>query len=800
MTSSISRERSPVAVLINPEKDIPLGERDIRVEDYLNDKLQSPGDLIEIAQIVENVSLQRKQLDDQLTKARAEIELAKEACKTREVLMLEKTKEFERQHANVMARLKIVTSSDTPEAAARLLAEPVEGLRKMELTHLYLQMIRDVKELQAEAKSCLPGNPKKALRPYMLLQGMATRLSELQLSAEGAAVHLVQYVQQTVEVLWAEMKAIMVGEFEAVLKNSRWPDPTSEPTAEWSDCIAKLLEFQMPEIVLARQPLILLPMGSLADPFVQQFRYHFYGDKPTNHPSQLGNYYFAWFVGTVSKWQNFLRENIGPLLAAHFRGNIYSGNSLYVDPLAAFVTALLPVMREKVNRQVEQIADNPPLFSKFMVQMMDFDEAIRSKFNYDGGNPDLGWKGLTWDVLDIWFDSWYNVEKKFAIDRYWDIMHTQNSSIIDYDSSGPGKTKPTFGAAKISDLIQNVTVQYRQVRKFSHKMKFLIGIQLEILDLYWGALKDSLNLYTTMTSTVGRAIHGSTKEQQAALQGVGKLETLCKVFGSAEHLISTMKDWSNEEFFICLWEGLQERARDTDNTVALAGEMSYTVVRDSTSDAMGSETEGAVFDKTIENYEQLRRMAESNIIQALKYGFPSSFKLYITRPQWSSVDDISGTGPSARTAELDAPLQELKASLAFLRKSLADAPFRRIWREALSSLADLIYDQIVVKQEFTTVGAAQLRCDFEAIQAIVDRYITYSKNSSLSMPKLREAIHLLNIPVEAGEGEMGLKEISEEIFAGAERTSAMLERLGMEYLSNGEARAVLARRLEASTD
>lgn len=70
--------------------------------------------------------------------------------------------------------------------------------------------------------------------------------------------------------------------------------------------------------------------------------------------------------------------------------------------------------------------------------------------------------------------------------------------------------------------------------------------------------------------------------------------------------------------------------------------MSYTVVKESTSDAVGSEIEGSVFDKTIQNYEQLRKSAESNIAQALKYGFGASFKLYISRPQWSSVDDTSG--------------------------------------------------------------------------------------------------------------------------------------------------------------
>jgi len=107
-----------------------------------------------------------------------------------------------------------------------------------------------------------------------------------------------------------------------------------------------------------------------------------------------------------------------------------------------------------------------------------------------------------------------------------------------------------------------------------------------------------------------------------------------------------------------MWEDLQERAKDTDTNAKLAGEMSYNEVRDSTSDAMGSESEGAVFDKTIESYEKLRQMAESYITQAVKYSFPVSFKHYITKPQWCTIGDASSSSyPSARTAELDGPLR-----------------------------------------------------------------------------------------------------------------------------------------------
>lgn len=63
---SISRERSPLAVLLDPQKDIALGERDIRLEDYLNDKFQAYADLENLDSILASVEIQKAQLDKQV--------------------------------------------------------------------------------------------------------------------------------------------------------------------------------------------------------------------------------------------------------------------------------------------------------------------------------------------------------------------------------------------------------------------------------------------------------------------------------------------------------------------------------------------------------------------------------------------------------------------------------------------------------------------------------------------------------------------------------------------------------------
>jgi len=88
--------------------------------------------------------------------------------------------------------------------------------------------------------------------------------------------------------------------------------------------------------------------------------------------------------------------------------------------------------------------------------------------------------------------------------------------------------------------------------------------------------------------------------------------------------------------------------------------MTYTEVKDVTSDAVGSQDTGSVFDVTIHGFERIRDKAESLIIQAIKYDFPTSFKQYLTKPQWTTIGDVSQVSKSLDstvTAELDRPLQ-----------------------------------------------------------------------------------------------------------------------------------------------
>lgn len=65
--SLIARERSPIAVLLNPETDVPLAERDIRVEDWMNDKIQTVADLADFSSLLASVETQKQQLEYQVS-------------------------------------------------------------------------------------------------------------------------------------------------------------------------------------------------------------------------------------------------------------------------------------------------------------------------------------------------------------------------------------------------------------------------------------------------------------------------------------------------------------------------------------------------------------------------------------------------------------------------------------------------------------------------------------------------------------------------------------------------------------
>ena len=144
--------------------------------------------------------------------------------------------------------------------------------------------------------------------------------------------------------------------------------------------------------------------------------------------------------------------------------------------------------------------------------------------------------------------------------------------------------------------------------------------------------------------------------------------------------------------------------------------------------------------------------------------------------------------------------QTLKQQMDFLHKALAYPPFRRIWRAAFDYLQDLLWNDILIRQDFTTLGAARFRQDLLAIQSVVNS-VASETGTSFGMPKLKEGVSLLNLSLdihESHEPGLSLREASHNIFAGNAEAEEVLQKLGMTHISRNDARAILQRRVEAN--
>lgn len=159
------------------------------------------------------------------------------------------------------------------------------------------------------------------------------------------------------------------------------------------------------------------------------------------------------------------------------------------------------------------------------------------------------------------------------------------------------------------------------------------------------------------------------------------------------------------------------------------------------------------------------------------------------------------------TPELDEPLRVLQRNLDLLSRALSAASLRRVWREALERLQELLWGGVLMRQSFTTLGAAQLAHDGAAVAAVVERRLP---GGAAGLEALLQGARLLALPAGAGAGAgegapaaattttptMTLKEASDLAFAGNDEARRLLRELGLDALTPADARHILERRVE----
>ncbi|KAJ5155616.1 hypothetical protein N7492_008419 [Penicillium capsulatum] len=842
-----------------------------RVEDYLNDKIQISADLESLDSLLSNLraqqELQRKQVPIplhipylipllvhvayivgyQLAEAQEARSIATKTSNEHAEATRKRAEAFSAEQADIDRRLKIITQSETSDEAVRRLETSMEKLQRLELSNGYVELLKEAEQLSKEAVDSMSSDPRAALKPYAQLRNIVLSLKEAQPAAEGAAPHLIDYTEKLASALREQLKKFFGDRLQKTLDSLKWPTRdlhiTDHILSQWRQDAELLIDLQIPyedhpliamhisnsginSELQSRDPLsvqqnleapVLFPLEVMVHPLELRFKYHFSGNKPTNRLDKP-EYFLSHIMDLMNQFGGFFASYLQPILddKAHSSGPGLDWN--FYNALHAFINAILPMLREKIDSFLPQIISYPQLLSHFIHELMKFDNEIRETWSYlPDPYAEGNWKGMTWEVLTKqgWYDRWLQVEKDFALARYKDIIDTADSGHIDYDGVELIATKPTKAAIRVNDLLETITERYQPLSSFSQKLRFLIDIQITIFDQFHERLHSALEAYLAMTSTLGRTVQGA--DGQASVEGVAGLERLCRVFGSAEYLEKKMEDWSNDIFFVELWSELQDRVRlNRDGGRNVAGTMSIAEVASRTSPAVAqnettnaqSSPEGALFDETASAYRRLRLRSESIIASTLTSNVTAALRPYSRLSTWTTLSTPSAsaaTSPLSLSSDLVHATRMISTQLTFLARALGVAPLRRVSRQLLLSIQTYVWDNVLTRNTFSATGAAQLASDVDHLCSVVDTALGVAGHVGGSlriMKKLNDGLRLLNLGLATSTEstsetpELGLWDVEKRLFRDNESARAVLAELDIEGLTEAEARSVLERRVE----
>ena len=769
---------------------------------------------------------------------------------------------FQRRQLDIDDRLKALTGADTTDDAVLKFEALMVKVRRIGIATGYLEVLQESEKLSKESRQHLDKDPPSALQAYTRLRNLSNGLKKTQPEAEGAAPHLVDKIETDTNALKEDLRASLVKDFNKTLAKLKWPEKELNllggVLSTWSNQAGLLLELQEPDLSNAptkedpnKSPTILLPLEIMVQPLSQRFRYHFYGDRPTNRLDKP-EYFLSHILDLVDRHSTFMSDAVQPVLDR--RQQALEEENIYPDATSAFITALLPLVMIKAISVLPQMASHPQLLSHFVHELMSFDNTLRDTWGYNPAPGDFqDWKGLTRSILIThnYFDSWLGVEKEFALSRYKTIRDSPESTDIDYEGVASSQTKPTKGTLRVNDLLETITDRYRFLSSFSQKMKFLIDIQLSIFDDYHNYLHAALQAYLASSHTAGRLLQGQSKSEALGQRG---LASLCKIYGSAAFLERKMSDWGDDLFFLELWEELQDRAQNRDalgrdlRVEDVAAKTSSTIKQNGI-DSLESEG-GGLFDETALAYRRLKEQGEREVLRLLDVNVQDAVAPFSQVGSWASLSTAStNVSDLAPSPGLDSILQTTSLLLGFLSKVLAAPPMRKMVKHFSSTLQSELYEGLLMKQTFSATGVAQFRRDLIAIENAIDSTGSTTGVGAAAMHKLNQALTLLGLPIKpsssrhissndaseaAGDDSWGFDDEDDEddglnsvslkptitagstppsddespwslwaaerqIFQSNEAARRALAEMGLDLLSEADARNILKRRVEISS-
>lgn len=359
------------------------GGIETRVKDYLNDQLQTETDLDNLDNLLENVQRQQALLQKQLDEARKAHQDVFERASTRAADVQLRSDSLRQEQADINKRLITLTQSDSLEQAARAFDMSMGKLHKLEVASGYIDILQDADKLDAEARSSFKISPSSALPPYVKMRSLLRLARAGNNDTEDAAPHLMNQVAKHTSALYKDIEKQFKEDLRKTLNQIDWPQKelglSEGNMARFEEQVELLLELQttdLKENAEEDNPSVipLLPMEVMLEPIALRFRFHFYGEKPTNRLDKP-EYFLSHILDVLETHNEFMSTHVQPIIDDQ-NSKSSVGDALLSDAISAFITALLPLVTAKSLQLLPQIAGQPQLLSHFVHELMAFDKTL----------------------------------------------------------------------------------------------------------------------------------------------------------------------------------------------------------------------------------------------------------------------------------------------------------------------------------------------------------------------------------------------------------------------------------------
>ncbi|KAJ7071449.1 RINT-1 family protein [Mycena amicta] len=655
---------------------------------YVNSRFNAFDDLDSLEDVVAEAQLRDEELRSKLAISQTSVD--KLVSETREAALAHSStaQELSLQRHSLADELTYLfsqlTSALSEQDAGPTLLEDIEtlhrNLKELESVKSYVQVIQHALKLSEAACEQVRSFPvaaplsQSSVTEYQALQRFVSKVAAVVADVEDGTgkqtLNLVTFLEKIRDKCWADIKSALSSTLLAASENLGWPMPvdyaaaSAEVRRSFEKAFTDLLRLQsfgekLRPQTNPKEESGLYSLQALVQPISMRFKYHFEGTRQTNRIDKP-EWYFTHVQNIIHEHQPFMEAVIQPLLATTDYRAIVAWKE--------FTLLLFPLLSRKLRRSMPSLLPHPPLLAHTIYQSLLFDAAVQEQhFTLAGSSAGKSDDGNKWDgISDVilgqeeWFAAWMNGEKHYL--------------------------RSTTSARRLKALVEQVTDRYSPLPQFAHRTRFLINVQIPLLENYYGRILASLDAFETLSSALGGRDEGSVKVDAGRLTaGVEGVQRLCKAWLSAHYIEAAMEGWGEELFFLELWTEISRRA-------ALRAQAKVVASLPDPGSASATAPQETVFE------ELVTLGAEEMIVQQVCGEIESGLKLHF----------------SATTSPSLGPISLLSTHLTYLRTTLPQNTMTAIYRRIASRLAEhILQRQILYRGQISRQDGKSIHAECE---------------------------------------------------------------------------------------